>query len=333
MKDCTTLTGSVVIATSAEGTIHLDGVERIVGDFSTDSCSGTDDRCNDVTALNFDALTEITQGLSLQSAPSLSTASFQNLKTVGGNVIVEDSPELSRLNLTNLVSAGSIYLRHNQKLTDLDLPRVSNITGDDPTIEIVNLGISEWPAIRIRARYDDPGPRRLDRLVARDLPNISRFAFDSADIIGTLEAHGLPHQTAALSIDVNRQSNGFLEWNRWQNPGKTIKNLTLAGFGGNFTVDNSDWKMEVNSLTITNTAMYYASLYSVTGLERLHVEDNSNMSFFHMSPDLMKHNLTEAVIFRNNPLLTFRSQMSGWHWGFNTSSFILQGSPISPSWM
>ncbi|KAL2754209.1 hypothetical protein ACRALDRAFT_1070057 [Sodiomyces alcalophilus JCM 7366] len=349
LRGCSVLTGDVVIPSAAEGNINLNGVEKIVGNLLSQQC---DDDCPGITSLASDNLTDITGALSLRNMTGLTTVSLQSLQTVGGNINVEGLPELTALNLTKLESAGSIYLRWNPKLANLTLPRVEFITGEESTIEMVDLAIDQWPTFIIRQTSLVPGARRLGKLLVRDLPNINRFEFNNADVIDTLEAHGLPHQKAMLQI---------LEYNtrerardgRADMPADVIHNLTLTGFGQNFTVTgtraNPNLKIEVTSLTIANGTMPQVSLFSVTNMTRLSVVDNPGIKVFSMPGgyDGMTPFPWERIVFRNNPHILFGDRsppdsegehaglfsLSGWRWGFNTSSLVLESNPMHFRWL
>lgn len=342
LRECPVLTGDVVIPSAAEGPIILNGVERIVGSLSNRQC----DDCGGITSLDGDTLVNVTGALSLRNMTSLTSVSFQSLQTVGGNINIERLPELTSLNLTMLQSAGSMYLRWNHKLANLSLPRVELITGEEPTIEMVDLAIDNWPTFMVRKPYWEPEPRRIRKLLVRNLPNISRFEFNNADVIDTLEAHGLPHQKAMLHI-LKSPTRERARDGRADLPADVIHNLILEGFGQNFTVDDQNRELHVDSLTISNSNMTLVALYGITSMKNLTVVDN-DIRAFHMPGRLggMRDLPWENIVFRNNSRIYFGSccsqpegeyaglfPVSGWDWRVNVSTLVVHSCPISGDWL
>lgn len=316
---CLTLTEDVVITSAAEGSINLGDVLEIKGSLTNQQCS---DACGAFETLVCDDLVNITAAISLNNladVKKLKKLSFRDLETVGDGISIDNLPSLETLDLTKLSSAGSISIRHAQRLTRLGLPSVEHITGDEAKdasfFEFVDLAIDQWAFIKVRQTLHDDGHRRLGRVFARDLPSSGRFAFNNADAIGTIEAHGLPHQMAALDLDKKGPHFEHSTDRRFDKPVCAVGNLTLAGFGGNFTAPSfPDASSSIGFLSIASTTMIFVLLGSVTKLKTLSIIDNADLELFSTPADM--HSWTwETIEFRGNPKLKFHHAASS-HLGY-----------------
>lgn len=99
LRDCTTVSGEVVISTSATGSITLSGVGQITGSLQAETCTTT----------------------TRSSCDGLTSFSSPDLKVVDGGVIFGNLTALTEVNLPNLYRVNNIDLRALRQLQRLAL--------------------------------------------------------------------------------------------------------------------------------------------------------------------------------------------------------------------
>lgn len=354
LRDCPTLTGDVVIAATAEGSIDLDGIETIIGTLSNEECfEGANDNesvqallngdlenwqnCRGLESLSSETLSHITGDVTLQSLVDIAEVKLNNLEGVNGTLVIEFLPHLERANFSSLELAESIFIRHSRQLTNLTMSKLNNVTAEESTIELVDLGIYQWPRINIRIQRPDEQPprRRLERLLVRDLPNISLFELNNADEFGLLEVHGFANQTAQLTTEYSEV--GPLPGWRFTEPVAAVDNFTLSGFGGQFNIalllTDPKSTIDIAHVRMVNTNFTNIGLSNLGSPQSLYVADNPELEAFSMPGDI-KTAKWDAIEFDNNPRLFFGEkeldapQLIGWYWGMNTSVLSIKGSPM-----
>lgn len=365
LSDCPTLTGDIIIAATAEGAIDLDGVEKLNGNLYNEECfDGAHDKdstqslvdgdtepwkeCRGLKSLYSNTLSHITGDITLSALVNIDTIDLKRLETVDGTITMEFLPHIERMNLSSLETAESLLIRHNRELVNLTMSELNNITAKESTVELVNLGIYEWPRIKVRIHYRNEKPRRLERLLAKDLPNISIFEFNNADEIGLLEVHGFENQTAMLTTDF--QPTGPTPLDPFTDPIASIDNFTMVGFGGNFSISDEgtnlisdDPIVDIKHLHFVNNTMNKILMYYTVGSTRsIFVANNPELVLFEM-PKGMENWQWDHIEFKDNPRLRFglrdeedlpgEPRVGAWEWGFNTSVLTVQNSPIAPDWM
>ena len=343
-----------MIAATATGTIDLDRIDKISGNLSNEECfdgADNDDNtqalldgrlrawadCSGLESLASNTLTHITGHVTLRSLVGITSVNLRSLEIVDSTLSVEFLPHLQRMNLNSLETVESLFVLHNRQLVNLTMPQLNNVTAaEESTVELVDLGIYQWPRIKVRIHhYSEETPRRLERLVAKNLPNISFFELNNADEIGLLEVHGLPNQTAQLTTEF--EPAGPRPGQPFTDPVAAIGNFTMTGFGGNFTIDSDD-TIQIKHVHLVNNTITSINLYRVAEPQSLLVANNADLNSFEMPSD-MSSVQWESIEFDNNPRLSFgedrigHPQLSGWHWGFNTSTLSIRNSPMTPVWI
>lgn len=95
ISNCEDIGGSVTIKHDATGTIKLDNVQEIHGDFTIDGTSGL----TKVSASNLDS---VKRDFSVRNNGELSELSMSNLETVGGSMKIQSNDNLKQLQFNNL---------------------------------------------------------------------------------------------------------------------------------------------------------------------------------------------------------------------------------------
>ena len=152
----------------------------------------------------------------------------------------------------------------------MTISQLNNITAEDFTIELVNLGIYKWLTIKVRIRhYSEESPRRPKRLVAKDLPNISLFEFNNADKICHLEAYSFQNQTAQLTTEFGPAGPVFNQ--PFTDPVASFDNLSMQGFGGKFLITTRPGgKIDIKHEQVDNTSTTNINLEKTgSGIPRL----------------------------------------------------------------
>ena len=356
LSDCPTLTGDVVVAATAKGSIDLEGIEKISGSLTNEGCfNGATDNtralldgnlgawedCRGLKSLSGNSLAQITGDVALQSLVDITEVEFRNLKAVNGTITVEALPHLKRLNFSSLELTESVYIRHNRQLANLSMSELNNVTAEESAIELVDLGIYSWPRINIRIQhFSEESPRRLGRLLAKDLPNIPLFEFNNADELGLLEVHGYPNQTAQLTTKYSPA--GRQHGQPFTEPIGSVDNFTITGFGGVFDIairhDDPKNTTDIKHVRIVNTSMTEIRLDCVGKPRSLHIADNPKLYEFTMPLDMGSVEW-EAIEFDNNPQLSFGERwfmgptVYAWESRFNTSILSISNSPIMADWV
>ncbi|KAJ3475495.1 hypothetical protein NLG97_g9438 [Lecanicillium saksenae] len=341
LSKCSIVKGDVIIASTAKGSISLDGVEEISGSLSNEKCfdgANDDDKtkslldgnlrawegCSDLDSFSSNTLTLVRGDFALRSLVRITEVDLKNLKV--------------RMNLSSLGTVESLFVRHNRQLVNLTMSQLNNITAENSTIELVDLGIYKWPRIKVRIHhYEEESPRRLERLVAKDLPNIPLFEFNNADEIGHMEAHGLQNQTAQLTTEY--KPTGPVFGDPFTDPVASIDKLIMKGFGGKFLIDSRyDRTIKIKHVEFDNTNMTNINLWHVAEPQPLFITNNPNLDWFSM-PANMTDVQWRNIEFINNPKLSFGEDRVGhpkvgvWYWGFSTSTLIIRHCQMIAEWI
>lgn len=193
--------------------------------------------------------------------------------------------------------------------------------------------------IRIH-HFSEDSPRRLERLLVKDLPNIGLFEFNNANEFGLLEVHGYPNQTAQLTT--NYSPTGRQHGQAFTEPISTVDNFTISGFGGLFDIPirHNDLKntTDIKHIRIVNTSMTEIRLDCVGKPRSLHIANNPELYELTM-PLEMGSVEWEAIEFVNNPKLSFGERwfvgptVYAWASSFNTSVLSIKNSPVTVGWV
>lgn len=112
LADCSTISGSVLVSSSASGTISIDGPQQIKGDLICENAGG-------LTSLTSSSINAISGAFTLNNLTLLSTLGFTDLETVG-TIGWTALPALSQLTFTSVVTSASSVTISNTFLSTLD---------------------------------------------------------------------------------------------------------------------------------------------------------------------------------------------------------------------
>jgi aspartate 1-decarboxylase len=112
LADCATISGSVVVSSSASGVISIDGPQQIKGDLICENAGG-------LTSLSSISIGTITGSFTMNNLTLLSTLSFSDLQTVG-TIAWTALPALSELTFPATVSKATSVTISNTFLSTLD---------------------------------------------------------------------------------------------------------------------------------------------------------------------------------------------------------------------
>ncbi|KAI6357807.1 hypothetical protein MCOR25_007558 [Pyricularia grisea] len=180
--NCSSVTGDVVIPSTATGVITFNDLLHIQGELRVDSCKG--DGCS-LVGISSRNLTTIGGRLYMEGVPSLQSVTLPGLRKVRGDLHLLDLPSLNELNLVSINNVGSFHLVNAPKLlqakigvargisTDPDVG-LKNITGEatgagEAEVEVRNVGLSSLNGL---IDFWD-----AKKLTIENLPNLHRQTF------------------------------------------------------------------------------------------------------------------------------------------------------------
>ena len=292
---CPTVTGDVILATNAAGIINLDGVQVIEGNFGSEGCSGT---CASITSLSCAALVSVSQNLTLHNLPSLTNISLSQLQTVGAQFYLESLPSLQELSIPSLASVGLFHLVSAPKLLSMNLTGLQNVTGSDPSIEVVGVGLSYLANLNVNTN--------LSSFILRDSPNIQDVSLSTPQI-DYLEVAGNGSGGFGTSV-----GNNFIS---------RIGTLNVSGCSG----------LELSSPTTFDIMILSQNTFSSIFLDPVKVINNlSIVSNFNLNQALLPTDMSiQNIEISGNEVLESQHIVAGteaWPWGIkNISSMILDG--------
>jgi hypothetical protein len=166
---CATVTGDVILASNAAGVVNFDGIQVIDGNLVSDSCSSN---CSSFTSLSSSTLTSVSQNITFQNLPGLGSVSFPGLQNVGGQFYLDSLPNLQNLSIHSLSSVGQFHLGFAAKLVSMDLIGMQKVTGQDPSIEVISIGLSALQGLNVDTKsttppFSPPPPFQPPRLAHR----------------------------------------------------------------------------------------------------------------------------------------------------------------------
>jgi hypothetical protein len=112
LSNCATISGSVVVSSSASGVISIDGPQQIKGDLICQNAGG-------LTSLGSTSLGTITGAFTLTNLTLLSTLAMSDLQTVG-SIVWTALPALSQLTFPATVTKANSITISNTFLSTLD---------------------------------------------------------------------------------------------------------------------------------------------------------------------------------------------------------------------
>ncbi|KAI6778186.1 uncharacterized protein J7T54_002721 [Emericellopsis cladophorae] len=340
--NCATLTGDVVIAATAKGSIDLDGIEKIDGNLSNEACFDSaddydNDRLRDLLDGDFDGWKKSCRGLVELSSNTLTY--------IEGAWTLRALVDIASINFKKLKVLDGVP---DNRMTSLNIDGVDRMTGKFHSVELVDLGISEWPAFRLikiqdmstdtldTPDFDNPikaeGRMRIDTIVAKDLPNISLFQIRNSDEIGLLEVHGRSWQTIMLEAAPRSDLSTSIEV-----PTQVVGNLTMTGIGQPFNFTFGYSGLSINTLHMVNNTMRNINLENVIVTDNLYIAGNRNLTQVRMFESMVGVEF-DSIVFEDNPNLLVKldsfgnSPLHGWAWGFNASILAVRDCPVGTKW-
>ena len=308
LSSCPTITGNVVLATNAVGSIKLDGVVSIEGNLTNEQCDSvgqadqlgylptdqniytvyTEHNCTGLLSLSSSTLTSVSQNLSLQGLLNITNVTFPLLKSVGTNLYLDGLPALSTFSAPDLSSMESLHLAYAQNLPTLGIDKVANVS----SVEFNDVGLTTLP--------DLSAVTEVGYFAAGGMPNVRQLIL-TTPTIDTLVVNG----------------NGFLDlWLFNSETDAAITNIsTLSVSGCSFL--HSDSSISIDTLIAVGNSFLDLSFYSVN-VSNIFLQNNAQLS----SITWPKNGTSmDTVVITGNPLL----QQTVWTLK-NVTSIILKGS-------
>lgn len=135
IQDCQTYKGDIIIASSAAGTIAINGVQQITGSIKCNNATG-------LVAITSDQINSIGGDFSLQGLTILSTLQFDSLTSVN-NIIWIGLPNLQGLNFAQGVQkANNLYISNTQlyNLEGIELSQIGIFNvNNNPYLNTINV--------------------------------------------------------------------------------------------------------------------------------------------------------------------------------------------------
>ena len=297
---CQTVTGDIILATSASGTINLDGIQAIDGNLASEFCSTS---CASVNSLSSSTLVSVAQNISLVNLSSLKNISLPQLQTVGAQFYLDSLSNLQDLSIPGLSSVGQFHLVSAPKLVTMNLTGVREVTGQSPSIEIVSVGLLSFQGFSASTN--------LSSFILRDTPN-------------------------SPGLDLSTSQIGYLEIQPGNGSGKAFSFSTSGGSGPSFvsrvgTLNMSGCNSFEADATTYDTVVLSQNTFDILRLDSIKVLtnfsilDNGNLNQF-----LLPNNMSIPNIkISGNNLLQSQELSSAtdlWPWGMkNISTLILEG--------
>lgn len=301
------MTGDIILATNAAGTINVDGIQVIDGNFASESCSSN---CPSFTSLSSSTLVSVSQNMSLQSLPGLISVSLPELETVGDQFYLDALPNLQNLSIHALSSVGQFHLGSAPKLFTMNLTGLRYVTGQEASITVVSVGLASVAGLNINTN--------LSTFILRDNPYMNELSL-STPRIDYLEISG--NMSAAISSLSTSAGQKFISNIGTLNisscyaflappSNTTIDNIILAGNTFKPVILNE--VNVVNNLTIVdNPLLSQATLPTDMSIQNIEIRGNGNLY------DERDVTLLDGLIAGNG----------SWPWGMEkASSMVFDGN-------
>jgi hypothetical protein len=96
------------------------------------------------------------------------------LQTVGGQFHVDSLPKLQNLSIPALSSVGQFHLGSAPNLILMNLTQLQNVTGQNASIEIISVGLSDLTSLAVNTN--------LSSFILRDCPNLPYLSLSTPQI-------------------------------------------------------------------------------------------------------------------------------------------------------
>jgi hypothetical protein len=304
---CQNVTGDIILATTANETINLDGIQAIEGNLVSEFCSSS---CASFTSLSSSTLVSVSQNISLINLSGLTNITFPQLQTVGAPFYLDSLPNLQTLNIPTLSSVGQFHLGSTPKLLSMNLNQLQNVTGQNPSIEIISVSLLYFENLNVNTN--------LSSFILRDTQSSEGFDM-SIPQVDYLEIQ--PGNGVGLRFSFSTSSgtgSGFVS---------RVGTLNMSGCNS-FEADSTTY----DTIILNKNTFSYLNLAPIRVLNNLSILDNGNLN----QATLPSNMSIENIEIRDNGVLQGSDLSAGvgsWPWGIkNISSMILEG-PFEPNFL
>jgi hypothetical protein len=253
ISNCSTITGNIVLASNAKGSIALDGVQIIQGSLQAEPCADSAS-CSGVVSLSSSTLSTISSGLALQSLSNLINISFPKIVSTGPRFSLHDLPTLQSVSVPNLASSEEFSISNTPNLTSLTLEILQNVT----SVYINNVALSTLPSIYSISKI-------VSFTVAK-INNVAQFVV-STPHIGLLDIQGNGSLSLSL-LDTNTSANSAKQ-------DLQVLSVDTFGLSGCANIYVPDTTITVLNATHNNARSF--GFQQIVGLKDIYIIDNDRL--------------------------------------------------------
>jgi hypothetical protein len=302
---CPTVTGDVILAANAAGSITLDGIQIIEGSLVSDACSGS---CSSLTSLISSTLTTVSRNISLQGLSGLTTIFLPQLQVVGAELYLDTLPVLQNLSTPVLVSVGQVHLVAAPSLTFINLTQIQNVTGQNPSVLVSGVASDNLQGFNVNSN--------LSSFILRDCPNLKDFGLSTPQI-DYIEIAG----NGSLGFGPSASFSGF---SRFMSKIGTMKLSGSSAF-------SADLRTVFDNMILDGNTFTELELQSAIILSNLSITNNADMTGL-LLPKVMS--TIQNIAITGNSIQGINIAWEGggigeftWPWGItNASSMVFEGS-------
>lgn len=167
LRNCATVSGDVVLSTSATGSIVLSGVGQITGSLQSEACTtATRSSCDGLTSFSSPELNVVDGGVIFENLTALTEVHLPNLYRVN-NIEFRTLRQLQRLSLDslnavfdgkNLENTGNVTFSGLSSLVDISLPKLETAKAFEvlDVQALRNLSLSSLTSLTVLRIVDAP---------------------------------------------------------------------------------------------------------------------------------------------------------------------------------
>ena len=249
----------------------------------------------------------------MQNLAALVSISIPALETVSGQFYLDSLPNLQNLSIHNLSSVGEFHLVSAPKLLSMDLSGIQKVAGQDPSIEIISVGLSDLQGFDVETN--------LSSFIIRDTPNLTEInlgipQIDYLELVG----NGLDPTSKTLGLSTSSGSD-FIH---------TIGTLNISGCSVLALTSATTYE----NILLINNAFADLNLRPVKVLNNLTIVDNLNLVQALLPTDMSMRNIEiRGNLALLSPNTAITAGTGTWPWGITKISSMIFDGTFDPEFL